>query len=212
MSVVRKLMMVVLPASFILFAPCGYCKTVLVKNGFTIIPIHGDPIDVISMTVEPEQINVLFYTRKDGTNGFIDKTNIKNVNELLGVVQADSNPSQADKIIELGKEQDRLSQEIKTRERNLQEKLAEMQAEANRQQYQGIKGTNQSIREWCRKRWPNDYEMMEHCIKTQSESFGNLTRYSGPILQKCLERWDADYTMVEHCVKNQTEAKKRIGY
>ena len=71
---------------------------------------------------------------------------------------------------------------------------------------------NADIRSNCLKKWGEDYEMVEYCIKNQSNAASNI--YNSPdgnIKNNCLRKWGEDYEMVEYCMKQQSGALQRIG-
>ncbi|MFA7050395.1 MAG: hypothetical protein WC164_04795 [Patescibacteria group bacterium] len=70
--------------------------------------------------------------------------------------------------------------------------------------------TTPGIKSSCQNKWGTDYEMVEYCIKKQTEAWNNLRGWSGPIKNECSGKWGTDYEMVEYCIKKQTEAKNNI--
>ena len=71
---------------------------------------------------------------------------------------------------------------------------------------------NADIRSNCFGKWGEDYEMVEYCIKNQSNAASNI--YTAPdnnIKNNCLRKWGEDYEMVEYCMKQQSGALQRIG-
>jgi len=91
------------------------------------------------------------------------------------------------------------------------------------------------ISSFCANKWPNDYQMREHCEKQQIEgnqelfaiaeehglvSNGTLsTSASGSdhekIINRCMNKWEKaqfktyDFTMVTYCVKQQIKSYRR---
>jgi hypothetical protein len=114
-------------------ATMSEAATVNIKNGtFTIIPIHGAPIEVTSMTVEKEDIDLLMYIEKNGKEGFIHRTNIKNVNELLGLIKSDGTAESSQKLMAEGREDDRIQQEIRKEKQQRQVKLESKAVESKK--------------------------------------------------------------------------------
>ena len=71
---------------------------------------------------------------------------------------------------------------------------------------------NADIRSNCFGKWGEDYEMVEYCIKNQSNAASNINRSpDSNIKNNCLRKWGEDYEMVEYCMKQQSGALQRIG-
>lgn len=75
----------------------------------------------------------------------------------------------------------------------------------------GQASSTTSIKSYCEQKWKGDYEMLEFCIKEQSNALGNISRLKGPILDKCKAKWNDDYEMVEYCTNQQTEAFNNVS-
>ena len=71
---------------------------------------------------------------------------------------------------------------------------------------------NADIRSYCFDEWGENYEMVEYCMKNQSNAASNI--YNSPdsnIKNNCLREWGENYEMVEYCMKQQSAALQRIG-
>ena len=71
---------------------------------------------------------------------------------------------------------------------------------------------NADIRSYCFNEWGENYEMVEYCMKNQSNAALNI--YNSPdsnIKNNCLREWGENYEMVEYCMKQQSAALQRIG-
>ena len=71
---------------------------------------------------------------------------------------------------------------------------------------------NADIRSNCFRKWGEDYEMVEYCMKNQSNAAANIMRSPDTnIKNNCLRKWGEDYEMVEYCMNQQSGALQRIG-
>ena len=71
---------------------------------------------------------------------------------------------------------------------------------------------NADIRSNCFSKWGEDYEMVEYCIKNQSNAASNINNAPNTnIKNNCLRKWGEDYEMVEYCMNQQSGALQRIG-
>lgn len=186
--------------------------TIHIEGGtFTIIPVHGDSIEVSKITIEQDDTDLLFFTEANGQEGFIHRTNIRNINELLGLVTSDGSAEDTQRRMKAGREKDRINQQ--TMARNLEQKKAmeSLRYPAPQQQYSTPKATRGVIESDCKKKWGTNYEMVEYCIKNQRQAVNNLSRHSGPILQECGRKWGTNYEMVEYCTKNQQQAQRNLS-
>ena len=69
-----------------------------------------------------------------------------------------------------------------------------------------------NIRNNCFQKWKNNYEMVEYCIKEQTEALSVLRRSpSTPIKNRCMGKWKENYEMVNYCIKEQSGAARRLG-
>ena len=71
---------------------------------------------------------------------------------------------------------------------------------------------NADIRSYCFNEWGENYEMVEYCMKNQSNAALNI--YNSPdsnIKNNCLREWGENYEMVEYCMNQQSAALQRIG-
>ncbi len=81
----------------------------------------------------------------------------------------------------------------------------------------GLSGANtgdKKIRENCRKKWKNDYEMIKYCVEQQASaknSIGDI-RSTPTIKSDCRKKWKNDYEMIEYCIKQQTDAKHALKH
>lgn len=72
------------------------------------------------------------------------------------------------------------------------------------------------IRARAEKEWKDNYTMVEHEIKRQTEALNRLmelNRWAGnrDLLAKAAKEWGDNYTMMLHEFERQAEAKKRLG-
>lgn len=68
------------------------------------------------------------------------------------------------------------------------------------------------IRSKCFQKWNTDYQMVEYCIKEQTEASSKLQRTpSSPIQSKCISKWGQDYQMVNYCIEQQSGSANRLG-
>lgn len=73
------------------------------------------------------------------------------------------------------------------------------------------------IKEYAKKKWPDDYEMQLYEYNNQMEAFKQITNlpstpdYNEDILLKAVAKWGEDYTMVIYEYNNQLEAYKKMN-
>ncbi len=68
-----------------------------------------------------------------------------------------------------------------------------------------------SILDFCKRKWENDFEMIEYCVKKQFKGKAKLQRYPVDIVQFCADKWENDYEMTAYCSERQYLAQKRLG-
>jgi hypothetical protein len=110
---------------------CISAEKIVLKNPLRIIPIHGEPFEV--QTVITGSTKAIQYTTTSGEEGFIDETNIKNLNEfkfLLRAAKSNLDDTKTAKSGELGREVDRLGVDIREREKELSETLSKMRSQS----------------------------------------------------------------------------------
>lgn len=107
-------------------------ETYQVKGqGFIIVPIHGPPINVDVISIGSGDV-IQYISPKRG-EGFISKSNVKNINELKFLIEGIKKglgKENMDKARSLGVTVDELDREIIKEEQNLQETLTSMRLKA----------------------------------------------------------------------------------
>lgn len=73
----------------------------------------------------------------------------------------------------------------------------------------------------CRREWPDDFRMQEHCLEQQVkglQEFLDAAAVGKPLdkaLRTCVEEWTKervpDFQMIGYCAKQQAEAWRRIN-
>lgn len=95
---------------------------------FTIVPVHGDPFAIKSVSGN-ENSSTVTYVDTDGKMGFIDRSNIKNFYELWAYAKSEGRPDVRSQMLELGRKQDQLEIEAKQRKMDLDAELEEMRTQ-----------------------------------------------------------------------------------
>lgn len=85
----------------------------------------------------------------------------------------------------------------------LQNQLAAQQAAAQQ-------SSANIIYSQCKEKWGNNYEMVQFCIKNQTDARSVVRSHQGGIRQRCEEKWGTNYEMIEFCINNQTTAKRNL--
>lgn len=200
-----------LMAFSIMVTATAHAEQTIIKGGtWPVQLVHGDHFEIQSLELEKDE--TFYYTKTDGSEGFSHTTNIKNADELVLLIKAQGNLAAMPKMMEYQGQMNKYDREIKKQEGNLKTELAQMKQESESLERRKHTAPALIIRTDCQNKWKTDYQMVEHCIKTQTEALEHLSQYSGAILETCTYKWDHDYQMIEHCTKEQTAAKKRIGY
>lgn len=88
---------------------------------------------------------------------------------------------------------------------------------------QGDAETSARMRRDCERLWPDDFAMLEYCMRQQAEALARLAPLLNPIegtdehkmMKRCMRLWmpdnkRGDWGMVEFCYKEQDEARKRL--
>jgi hypothetical protein len=76
-------------------------------------------------------------------------------------------------------------------------------------------------KEHCRREWPADFQMQEHCFGGQVRGMAQFKAVSDdlgkaiePALETCAEEWTRerlpDWQMIGHCAVTQAEAFRRL--
>lgn len=90
------------------------------------------------------------------------------------------------------------------------------QKRTQRSQIATHKTTNRNfpddIRQRCANKWGSNYEMVNHCIKQQTQALSSVKRRpDNEIMDRCVNKWGTNYEMVEHCLKQQSQAKADLA-
>lgn len=80
--------------------------------------------------------------------------------------------------------------------------------------------TESTIKPFCRKEWPKDYEMQKYCVDEQKKALAKLleekpndipSKIFDAIRVKCREEWPNDYNMRFFCEKKQIKAWRDLN-
>lgn len=205
----------VLMALFVLQPYMAKCGTINFAGGtWSIQQIHGTPIEV--KNVELAGDGIMFFTRADGSKGFVNITNVKNMGELEDMVNNHSDEATSQererkiKYEQLKNKSERLQNEIQRRERDLDNELTQM-ANSGGSYYFNMKKYCQSVSEAV----GGSYQIEQGCMMNEKSSKRNLDsmHIEGRILNYCKEVSDAvggSYQIMYGCVMNERSARGRL--
>jgi hypothetical protein len=116
--------------------------------------------------------------------------------------------------------------EISYESKNHNHLISEAKAEANRRRNDEVakylidSETESSIKPYCKKEWPTDYEMQKYCVDEQKKALAKLleerpddipSKIFDGIRKKCREDWPNDYKMRLYCEKKQIKAWRDLN-
>ena len=85
----------------------------------------------------------------------------------------------------------------------------------------GFSNASRVIRQYCAKKWGNDFRMQKYCIEKQKEALLDLKKGKpqdipaevfGTIRSKCESKWGNDYRMRRYCEKKQMSAWRTLNH